>query len=211
MSGNKKSSKAPKEKNNTSNEPHANNVDQNDDDDIKEIKFQPNESNHFSTSFEEDQITLPVGGLSPISDSSSTAEETSNFSSKKQHETRYFKQNIDQVNLNERTYYANFYQYTPQAAIGQNPLSNYDRNQNAALNNGGYVVALPANATTRIDPSLLNYENNMSMQVSGNYFQHYTPHLPVSNNNPISNNQTLYWNGEAVQTQMTRPLPSYYG
>src|SRR3954453_23008039 len=153
MSGNKKSSKAPKVTNNISNELRANNVDQNDYD-IKEIKYQPNESKNSSTSFEEDQITLPVRGLSPISDSSSTAQETSNFSSEEQHETRYFEQNID---LNERTYYANFYQYIPQAAIGQNHLSNNDGNQNAALNNGGYVVALPANATTRIDPSLLNY------------------------------------------------------
>src|SRR5947207_2019577 len=100
-----RSSKSSKETSNTFNKLRANNMDQSDDDDIREIKYQP-------MSFEED---LPVDGFSPTSDSS---EETSNFSSEEQNETRYFDQNIDQVNLNERTYYANFYQYVPQATIG---------------------------------------------------------------------------------------------
>ncbi|CAG8441394.1 14175_t:CDS:2 [Funneliformis mosseae] len=55
---------------------------------------------------------------------------------------------------------------------------------------------------TRIDPSLLNFENNVTMQATVDYGRPFTS----IRDNPISNNQSSYWN-EA------RPLPSspYYG
>jgi hypothetical protein len=153
-----------------------------------------------------------IKGFSPMSDSSSTAEEAtykvSYVPTKEQNIPYkpikgYFEQNDNEINLNERVYYPNFYQYIPQATLLND---NGNGNQNSPLNNNDYVMALSSNVTSRIDPSLLNYDNNLKMH----YVQPYTSSLPIGNN-PISNGQAFYWSEEAIQTQTVRPLPSYYG
>ncbi|CAI2165769.1 1914_t:CDS:1 [Funneliformis geosporum] len=148
----------------------------------------------------QNQDTLVTPPVENVSDSSATDEEVTNETSnvdselndshetihEQQHYDECFQQNINQPNLNERAYYANVYQYIPQAAIDQNVLSN----------NNNYVLA-----HTRIDPNLLNVENNVTMQATADYVRPLT----IVRNNPISNNQSQYWNE-------TRPLPSpYYG
>ncbi|CAI2166092.1 10043_t:CDS:2 [Funneliformis geosporum] len=106
----------------------------------------------------QNQDTLVTPPVENVSDSSATDEEVTNETSnvdselndshetihEQQHYDECFQQNINQPNLNERAYYANVYQYIPQAAIDQNVLSN----------NNNYVLA-----HTRIDPNLLNYWN----------------------------------------------------
>ncbi|CAG8465545.1 6084_t:CDS:1 [Acaulospora colombiana] len=105
----------------------------------------------------------------------------------------YFDQPINQI---DRAYFENYYSYiTPQSTLSNgNPTRTY-------------VVTLPTtnNSASRIDPSLLTYEQNVPVQGSSSYAQStYANNSVPVNNNSVSN----YWND--VQTQISRGLSSNY-
>ncbi|RIB13628.1 hypothetical protein C2G38_2197333 [Gigaspora rosea] len=105
----------------------------------------------------------------------------------------YFDTSINQSSLNDRTYFSNYYQYIPHSSIQQSS------NNQTTLNNGGYMM----NTGPRIDPSLLNYDQNLTIQNPNNYGQTYA-NISVTNNS-ISNS-TIYWN----DAQITRSLPTHF-
>ncbi|RGB32509.1 hypothetical protein C1646_706464 [Rhizophagus diaphanus] len=145
---------------------------------IKYQRYTRNQDNFVTSPVNTVKTVKAVKGFSPISDSSSTVEGIT--------------YKIPNVPTEEQN-----------MSLSSN---NGNGNQNYSLNNPDYVMAFPSNSTSRIDPSLLNYHNNMTMH----YVQPYTSSLPVGNN-PVSNCQALYWNEEAVQTQTACHIPSYYG
>ncbi|CAG8452546.1 14470_t:CDS:2 [Cetraspora pellucida] len=127
----------------------------------------------------------------------------------------YFDTSINHSTLNDRTYFPNYYQYVPHSSIQQTSMTNNNQsttlntinstlnptlnpNLNTTLNNGGYMM----NTGPRIDPSLLNYDNNLTVQNPNNYGQAYA-NMSVTNN--TISNQALYWN-----EQMSRGLQSHF-
>ncbi|CAG8454446.1 1995_t:CDS:2 [Dentiscutata erythropus] len=160
------------------------------------VNYQKNENELtpeiISPIYDENIVVTPPIDCSSTSADSPTKEYSSSGDSRQF--DNYFDTPINHSTLNDRTYLSNIYQYIPHSSIQQTSSNN-----NQTLNNGGYMM----NTGPRIDPSLLNYEQNLSMQNPNNYGQTYA-NMSVTNN-PISN-QALYWN----DAQISRSLPTHF-
>ncbi|CAJ0826618.1 11800_t:CDS:2, partial [Entrophospora sp. SA101] len=67
-------------------------------------------------------------------------------------------------------------------------------------NNGAYLMAF-ANSANRIDPTLLNYDNNVSIQNAiNNYISSNSPHSQRSTTNNFTMASAIYWSDGAATT-----------
>ncbi|CAG8463954.1 116_t:CDS:2 [Diversispora eburnea] len=119
------------------------------------------------------EITFETSNIDNTTSTASNLNDTSiathheEFRIKNEERRQYEDYLINQSSLNDRAYLANYFQYIPHSSFPQTTLSNGNHaplNNGNNANNGNYVITLPTNSnnTTRIDPSLLNYERNMS-------------------------------------------------